>query len=150
MRNSSRSFKSSSSSSSSSSSTVMWVIIGLLIVAILLIVFMGNRKFFEKFTNEGKPVLQYFYMDKCGYCNQFSKDVWNDFETDVNTNPEKYKFSVVKYDLNGDGKSFAEKYGIHSAPTLILVMADGTTWTEYKGDRSKADLIRFVNEKIQN
>jgi len=29
-------------------------------------------------------------------------------------------------------------------------MPDGTTWTEYKGDRSKADLIRFITEKTNN
>lgn len=137
-----------SSSKSSSSSNVMWIIIGLLVVAILLMVFMGNRKFFETFANGGTPVLQYFYMDTCIHCNNFTRDVWNDFETEVNSNPEKYGCSVAKYNLSdqGKGSELSEKYNINSAPTLILLMPDGTTWTEYKGDRSKADLIRFINE----
>ena len=146
MRSSSR-----SSSSSKSSSNVMWIIIGLLVVAIILIVFVGNRKFFESFANGGVPVLQYFYMDTCHHCNNFTRDTWNDFEIEVKSNPSQYKCNVAKYDLNdkGQGKVLAEKYGITSAPTLILVMPDGTTWTEYKGDRSKADLIRFITEKTQ-
>ena len=137
-----------SSSKSSSSSNVMWVIIGLLVVAILLMVFMGNRKFFETFANGEMPVLQYFYMDTCVHCNNFTRDVWNDFEAEVNSNPEKYGCSVAKYNLadQGKGSELSEKYNINSAPTLILLMPDGTTWTEYKGDRSKADLIRFINE----
>jgi thioredoxin-related protein len=149
MRSSSRS---SSSSKSSSSSNVMWVIIGLLVVAILLIVFMSNRKFFEGFANEGTPVLQYFYMDSCIHCNNFTQNVWNDFETEVKSNPDKYKCSVAKYNLNdqGEGRELSEKYKITSAPTLILLMPDGTTWTEYKGDRSKDDLLRFINQKTNN
>jgi thioredoxin-related protein len=143
---------SSRSSSSKSSSNVMWVIIGLLVVAILLIVFMGNRKFFEGFANGGMPVLQYFYMDTCHYCNNFTKEVWNDFESEVKSSPTKYRCAVAKYDLHdkGEGEKLSQKYGITSAPTLILVMPDGTTWTEYKGDRSKADLISFINQKINN
>jgi len=143
MRSSSR-----SSSKSSSSSNVMWIIIGLLVVVILLMVFMGNRKFFETFANGGKPVLQYFYMETCGHCTDFTKNVWDSFEADVNSNPDKYEFSVAKYNLSdqGEGKVLSDKYNINSAPTLILVMSDGKNWVEYKGDRSKADLIRFINE----
>ena len=149
----SRSSMRSSSRSSSSSSNVMWIIIGLLVVAIILIVFVGNRKFFESFANgDGMPVLQYFYMDTCYHCNNFTRDIWNDFEIEVKNNPSQYKCNVAKYDLHdkGQGKVLAEKYGITSAPTLILLMPDGTTWTEYKGDRSKADLIRFITEKTNN
>jgi thiol-disulfide isomerase/thioredoxin len=144
---------SSRSSKSSTSSNVMWVIIGLLVVVILLIVFMGgNRNFFEKFTNGQKPVLQYFYMDSCYHCKNFTNETWNNLESDIKSNPDKYKFSVAKYNLNDDGEArqLSEKYGgINSAPTLILAMADGTNWAEYKiGDRSKADLIRFVDEQL--
>jgi thioredoxin-related protein len=146
------SMRSSSRSSSKSSSSVMWIIIGLLVVAIILLVFMGNRKFFESFTNGGLPVLQYFYMDTCVHCNNFTQETWNDFEMEVKNDPAKYKCSVAKYDINDkkDGTKLAEKYNINSAPTLILLMPDGTTWTEYKGDRTKADLIHFINEKTKN
>jgi thioredoxin-related protein len=152
MPSKSSSMRSNSRSSSSSSSNVMWIIIGLLVVAIILIVFVGNRKFFENFTNGGMPVLQYFYMDTCYHCKNFTRDIWNDFESEVKKNPSQYKFNLVKYDLNdkAQGTELAEKYSITSAPTLILVMSDGTTWTEYKGDRTKEKIISFINEKTNN
>jgi hypothetical protein len=77
---------------------------------------MGNRKFFESFTNGGLPVLQYFYMDTCVHCNNFTQETWNDFEMEVKNDPAKYKCSVAKYDINDkkDGTKLAEKYNINS------------------------------------
>jgi len=146
VRYSSRGSKSSSSSSSESSS-VIWVIVGLLVVAILLMIFMSNYKFFEKFTNP-QAKLQYFYMDECGYCKEFSS-TWDAIVKEVAADP-KYNFTTEKYNIKdkGTGQALADTLKITGVPTISLLAADGTTRHSFDLYRSKENVLQFALEKL--
>lgn len=143
-----------SSNSSSGSSSGFWLLVLFLIVLIIISILAGT--FYRKFENFTNPefksyTLQYYCMERCGHCEEFNKNVWNDFSYKVNTNPGFYNFDVVKYDITkeGIGKDLGEKYYITSTPSFLLYNKETMKVYQYNDDRTEEALLKFANKIIK-
>ncbi len=132
--------------SSESSSVGMWVVLGLLLLLIIVVIFAGGfYKKFEKFTNP--PTLKYFYMESCGYCNEFNP-VWEDLKAEVKT--KGINIILTKIDIRDTTKGADEAalYNVKGAPTIILDDINDKP-QEYNGNRTLNDIIKFIEEKTK-
>lgn len=90
----------------------------------------NNKTRQNKTTN-----LIYFYMEGCGYCDEFTKNLW----------PKVKKLKKVKtYKVNGpQHKILTDKFNIESYPTLIKLDKDG--WKTFQGKRTLVNIKKFLN-----
>lgn len=95
----------------------------------------------ENFENEvlksNVPVIIDFYADWCGPCKMMSPIV-DEIAEELK---EKVKVGKINSD---DNMNLAEKYGIMSIPT-ILVIKDGNVVKTFVGVTDKATIINEVN-----
>ncbi len=96
----------------------------------------------ENFENEvlksDKPVILDFYADWCGPCKMMSPII----EEIAYELGDKAKVGKVNSDEN---MSLAEKYGIMSIPT-IMIIKDGEVTKTFVGVTDKNEIINAVNE----
>lgn len=90
----------------------------------------NNKTRKNKTTN-----LIYFYMENCGYCNEFTKKLW----------PQVKKITKIKtYKVNGpEHKILTDKFNIKSYPTLIKLDKDGLT--TFQDKRTLSNIKKFLN-----
>jgi hypothetical protein len=148
-RSSSKSFlktshKSISSSKNNSDGTFILISIALLLFIIIAGTIIYNSYNREKFTVNNKLV--YLYMDRCTHCKDFSS-VWDLMVSEVKLNPDKYKITMEKYELNNDevGKNIAVKNEINYAPAIILITPSKNLI--YEGERTKEAIFKWVLDK---
>jgi hypothetical protein len=55
---------------------------------------------------------------------------------------------LAKIDATVNDK-WAENYGVEGYPTLIYFWAEGEQRVGYKGERSKASIVRWLNKKTR-
>lgn len=96
----------------------------------------------ENFENEvlksDKPVILDFYADWCGPCKMMSPII----EEIAYELGDKAKVGKVNSDEN---MNLAEKYGIMSIPT-IMIIKDGEVAKTFVGVTDKNEIINAVNE----
>ena len=96
----------------------------------------------ENFENEvlksNKTVILDFYADWCGPCKMMSPII-EEIATELG---DKAKVGKVNSDENMD---LAEKYGIMSIPT-IMVIKNGEVKKTFVGVTDKSEIINAVNE----
>ncbi len=96
----------------------------------------------ENFENEvlksDKPVILDFYADWCGPCKMMSPII----EEIAYELGDKAKVGKVNSDEN---MNLAEKYGIMSIPT-IMIIKDGEVTKTFVGVTDKNEIINAVNE----
>ena len=138
------SYKSMSSSKKNGDGTFIIISIALLLFIIIAGTIIYNSYNREKFTVDNKLV--YLYMERCGHCKDFSPE-WDLMVNEVKSNPEKYKISMEKYELNNDdvGKNIASKSQINYAPAIILITPSKNLI--YEGERTKEAIFKWVLDK---
>ena len=112
-------------------------------LAITIYILSGKR--FETFDNETPFSLEYYYMEKCHHCVNFTP-VWEELKKTVkgkNINLKKYNLTASE---NSDK---VNKYNINSAPTIIFANSTTGEHLEYSGERSIDALVAFINSKTQ-
>ena len=79
-----------------SSNSGFWILIILFVILIIAAIMTGTiYKKYEKFTNAEKSyTLQYYCMERCGYCKEFESKVWDNYSEKINNNPLYYYFDT--------------------------------------------------------
>ena len=136
-----RSISNKSKSSNSNMITMVVVIVFLLLAIFIMYYF--NKTIMEKFSENSNYVLEYYYMDECGHCISFNESgVWDQLKNQYGNS-----ITFKKYN-NNEERAKIEKYKITGFPTIIVTKNDEKI-KEYKGDRSKEDLEKFIVSYIE-
>lgn len=137
------------------SSSGLWIISIVLIILIIIAIFAGTYyRRYEGFENQEDTskqyTLQYYYMPNCGHCKVFDTKIWSILNDKVSSDPSKYKFNMIKYDItdNSVGTAKATEYAINSTPTIMLYNTKTKEKKEYTDDRTEKDLLNFINKNI--
>jgi thiol-disulfide isomerase/thioredoxin len=131
--------------------TWMYVLVGTLI-GVSAILFFSVMKPLELFTSYPKPSLEYFYLENCPHCKDFSP-IWDDAVKMVNDDPSvKDKISMLKHNINdeaGNGAKKAKQYNVQAAPTILYIYgSDATEYSEYNGPRTADGILAYIKATL--
>ncbi len=118
---------------------ILFVILIILLIVGLIILYNQYKYKFEKFSNK-QITIQYYYMDGCCHCDDFS-ETWTEFTSKIDST----KFKTEKLNLK-DVKD--NKYKVTGTPTIIFIKEDDT-YEEFNMSRTLNNLVEFAN-KIYN
>jgi thiol-disulfide isomerase/thioredoxin len=127
----------------------MITIIMFLLFAIVILFAYNKNKIMEAFagsTSSNKYVLEYYYMDGCGHCDNFNNSgVWEKLNNSYGNNIEFKKYNMR------DCKDRIEKYNISGFPTIIIIDKSNSEkkLEEYNDDRTY-DRFKIFIEKYVN
>jgi thiol-disulfide isomerase/thioredoxin len=117
------------------SNKMIVVIILIIVVAIVgAYVYSRNREMFE---DANQPLVEYFYMNGCPWCEKFDPE-WTKFTEVAKTNG----INTKKYEASEASDKLAQ-YGITGFPSIMITKSGGKP-TEYKGDRTSDALVQAV------
>jgi len=108
---------------------------------ILFVLMLNSKNICETFYNNNKNYsLEYYYMDGCGHCNEFSESgIWEKLES---ANSDKCKFK--KYNMK-DKMDRIKKFNIQGFPSILLIDNNDKMVKSYEGARTYVDLDKFIN-----
>ena len=112
---------------------VFGLVVALIFVALYFISKWVNTR--EGFSGNSK--LYFFYADWCPHCTSF-KPTWAELEQES----LGVQYEKVDCSDNDNTPALATEYGVSGFPTIIFV--NNGTKHEYKGNRSKEDIVSFV------
>lgn len=93
-------------------------------------------------------VLRIFYTNWCGYCQKSKGDFERLVEDYNGKTINGVPVSVIMVD--GDkNPELTQEFGVEGYPSIVLQLANGQR-VDYKGDRSYADLVSFLQNSIPN
>lgn len=114
---------------------IIIIVIAITLALILLYVLQIN-KVFEGFTSDMN--IEYYSKTNCGHCNSFNP-TWDSF---VIENPN---IKCTKYiDNNALERADEVGYELKGFPSIVKCK-NNKYESEYNGDRSKNDLLKFYN-----
>ncbi len=99
-----------------------------------------DATFDEVINGSSEPVLVDFWAEWCGPCKMIAPlldEVADEYEE---------KLAIVKLNVD-ENPNTAQKFGIRSIPTLILVK-DGAVQAQKLGAMSKSQLAEFIDTNI--
>jgi len=113
-------------------------------VLILFVLILNSKNICETFYNNNKQYsLEYYYMDGCGHCEEFSESgIWEKLES---SNSDKCKFE--KYNMK-DKMDRIKKFDIQGFPSILLIDKSDNNdkmVKSYEGARTYVDLEKFIN-----
>ena len=130
---------------------VLFLIAALLVLYYVYTKFLNNEGFevqaetLENELSSGKKTLVMFYADWCGHCKKL-KPIWDETSKEVNeadgSSVKMIKVNCGEPNKNETHKEIMKKYEIAGYPTIKLI--EGTTVTEYEGERSKKGMLSFL------
>jgi thiol-disulfide isomerase/thioredoxin len=133
---------------------MMITIIMFLLLAIVILFAYNKDKIMETFTgstSSNKYVLEYYYMDGCGHCDNFNNSgVWERLNNSYGNNIEFKKYNMR------DSKDRIEKYSISGFPTIIIIDKSNSEkkLEEYNDDRTydkfKIFIEKYINPDIEH
>jgi thiol-disulfide isomerase/thioredoxin len=118
------------------------IVLSVLLLAIFLFVAFMFLKRTETFSSGN--VISYYYLPQCGWCKKFTPN-WEKFEEQVKK--ENLPVTTRKVDASDseNEKEVSEK-GITGFPHVQ--MNNGKEEVAYDGDRTVADLLKFVTDNL--
>lgn len=129
----------------SSYNYIYWGSIMLLLLPFVAITIYILSRRFENFENDSTFSLEYYYMEKCPHCVNFTP-VWEKLKKavkDKNINLKKYNLTA------SENSEKVNKYNINSAPTIIFANSATGEHEEYSGQRSVDAIVAFINSKVK-
>jgi len=127
---------------------MMITIIMFLLLAIVILFAYNKNKIMEAFTgstSSNKYILEYYYMDGCGHCDNFNNSgVWDKLNNSYGNNIEFKKYNMR------DSKDRIEKYSISGFPTIIIIDKSDSEkkLEEYNDDRTYDKFKIFIEKYI--
>jgi hypothetical protein len=125
---------------------IMISIIFFLLLAIAVLFAYNKNKIMEAFTGESadkKYRMEYYYMEGCGHCEDFSNSgVWDNLNSEYGD-----KLEFKKYNMK-DCKDRIDKYEISGYPTIIIIDKSNfeKKLEEYNDDRKYEKMKAFVQK----
>lgn len=125
---------------------IMISIIFFLLLAIAVLFAYNKNKIMEAFTGESadkKYRMEYYYMEGCGHCEDFSNSgVWDNLTSEYGD-----KLEFKKYNMK-DCKDRINKYEISGYPTIIIIDKSNfeKKLEEYNDDRKYEKMKAFVQK----
>jgi hypothetical protein len=126
---------------------IMVSIIFFLLLAIAVLFAYNKNKIMETFMGasaaDKKYRMEYYYMDGCGHCEDFSKSgVWEKLSSEYGN-----KLEFKKYNMK-DSKDRIEKYDISGYPTIIIIDKSNSEkkLEEYNDDRRYEKMKIFIGK----
>ena len=129
-----------------------YVLIAVLVSGILYLLYNNKleslnqeSKTEQKILPESKSStkLGVYYTNWCGYSQRFNKDLDNGLEKEVN----QLNVSVERIDCDKN-KNLCQSLGVPGYPTILLHKENETI--QYEGDRSRTDLLNFIENHLKN
>lgn len=123
---------------------IMISIIFFLLLAIAVLFAYNKNKIMETFMGESAEKIyrvEYYYMDGCGHCEDFSKSgVWEKLNGEYGN-----KLEFKKYNMK-DCKDRIDKYDISGYPTIIIIDKSKSEkkLEEYNDERSYEKMKVFL------
>lgn len=97
-------------------------------------------KMYERFGNESSTNIEYFYMETCPHCVEFTP-VWDK----VSKMSEYQHISFKKYEISAN-KERSSKFNITSAPTVIAVdKKSDMVVGKFTDERTDESLSKFIS-----
>lgn len=129
-----------------------YVLIAIVVLGILYLLYNNKLeslnqepKTEEKIVPKSKAStkLGVYYTNWCGHSQRFNKDLDNGLEKDIN----ELNVSVERIDCDKN-KNLCQSLGIPGYPTLLLHKENETV--QYEGDRSRTDLLNFIENHLKH
>ena len=125
---------------------IMISIIFFLLLAIAVLFAYNKNKIMEAFMGDSadkKYRMEYYYMEGCGHCEDFSNSgVWDNLNSEYGD-----KLEFKKYNMR-DCKDRIDKYEISGYPTIIIIDKSNfeKKLEEYNDDRKYEKMKAFVQK----
>lgn len=98
---------------------------------------------FASIIDGSKDVFVEFYAPWCGWCRRLVP-AYRELGQTIQASPAKESIAIAKLNA-ADYADKASEYGVRGFPTLLLFKKGDTAKTvSYEGDRSVADMIKFL------
>ena len=102
----------------------------------------------EKFDSHAKQSLLFFKAGWCGHCNRF-KPVWDEFVNECHQSGKYPSLDLREIDVDEESsKPLMEKHNVKGFPHVVLVDETNNVDTVFQKNRTKEDLLAFIQEKM--
>ena len=115
------------------------ILLTVLLALVLFIVVKYLIKSREGLDNNNQKTLLLCHMTGCGHCDKLMPD-WDKLASNNTSNV------IIKKVEVGEDDSYAKKYDVQGFPTILLLGANGKKIGTYEGERTYADLQKYVEK----
>jgi len=107
----------------------------------------GEGELFDNFVKDC-PAFVKFYSNGCGHCTDMAP-AWAGLKNELNK-LDHLNANIIEVEATAlsDIKSPCAK-NIEGYPTIIQVLENGKKGKEYNGNRSKEDMMKFINKTFK-
>jgi thiol-disulfide isomerase/thioredoxin len=125
-------------------STLLYIVVGVVLVALGYTLF-GGKRAVQGFQNPTEPTFTMYFAPWCGHCKK-AKPEFDEFAKNGHVMIGDKRCVVRSVDPE---QQPAEAKGkpIRGFPTFLLELPNGVI-QEYKGDRSAAAYLEFLNKQL--
>ena len=97
---------------------------------------------FEGGSNQ--KMLLFFRANWCGHCTRF-KPVWDEFKTECEQKNSFPNVKIIEFDIDQEAsKEKMAKHNVRGFPHVVLTDMNDENDVVYSGNRTKEDLIKFL------
>ena len=121
------------------SKNIYKILLTVLLALVLFILVKYLIKSREGLDNNNQKTLLLCHMKGCGHCDKLMP-AWDKLASNNNSNV------IIKKVEVGEDDSYAKKYNVQGFPTILLLGANGKKIATYEGERTYADLQKYVEK----